>query len=429
MANLESWALANNPTLQQARANITASEGRALQAGLRPNPILGYVGQQIGSGGSGGQQGMFFEQLVVTGNKLQLNRLKFVLEMQRMRWEYVAQQHRVATSVRMQFYRVLAIQHAVTLEDRLARETADVDRIVARLKADDKLEEADVLEARLQASRQDSEREDVQHLHQQAWRELASLCGIPNLPSGTLAGELDAPGLELSWEAELARLLAESPEMRIAATELQYYRAAVRREQAEPAPNLNVVGGTQYNFETGDQQAQAELGFQIPIFDRNQGNIRTANAEVMRARAEIQRVEASLHKRLAFVFNSQRGARDDVRQHRQEWLPLAQRAYELRLASLRAGKGQWTDLHDAQRTYIELNTEYLNRVLELRRAETVIAGLLLVDGIDSEPPESPSEDRPRRDDVFRELRENLQEPIAGRGARSVEDRVGHQLNR
>src|SRR5215813_7328575 len=47
LAELQRLALQNHPTLAQAEAAIRAAEGRKLQAGLLPNPILGYRGEEF----------------------------------------------------------------------------------------------------------------------------------------------------------------------------------------------------------------------------------------------------------------------------------------------------------------------------------------------------------------------------------------------
>lgn len=63
LAALEDMALRNNPTLVQARAQIEAARGRARQAGLLPNPLIGYTAEEV-SGGPiirGGEHGFFLE--------------------------------------------------------------------------------------------------------------------------------------------------------------------------------------------------------------------------------------------------------------------------------------------------------------------------------------------------------------------------------
>src|SRR5438445_1897495 len=75
LADLEQMALSNNPTLAQAAAEIRAASARKLQAGLYPNPTVGYQGEQIrGDIQGGGEQGFFISQNIVLGRRLGLRR-------------------------------------------------------------------------------------------------------------------------------------------------------------------------------------------------------------------------------------------------------------------------------------------------------------------------------------------------------------------
>src|SRR5262245_15201417 len=47
LEDLERMALQNNPTAAQAEAAVRAAEGRRVQAGLMPNPIIGYAGEEL----------------------------------------------------------------------------------------------------------------------------------------------------------------------------------------------------------------------------------------------------------------------------------------------------------------------------------------------------------------------------------------------
>ena len=50
--DLERMALENNPTLKQAEARIRAVEGKLKQAGIYPNPSIGYTGDERASAAS-----------------------------------------------------------------------------------------------------------------------------------------------------------------------------------------------------------------------------------------------------------------------------------------------------------------------------------------------------------------------------------------
>ncbi len=74
LVQLETMALRNHPTMAQAEAAISAAEGQRRQAGLWPNPVIGYAGEGLAFNGrvrplrSG--HGFFVEQEIVLGGKL-----------------------------------------------------------------------------------------------------------------------------------------------------------------------------------------------------------------------------------------------------------------------------------------------------------------------------------------------------------------------
>ena len=68
-------ARTRTPDLAAAAARVEEARGRMVQAGLYPNPTVGYSGNQINDGpGTAGQQGGFISQDVVTGGKLRIAR-------------------------------------------------------------------------------------------------------------------------------------------------------------------------------------------------------------------------------------------------------------------------------------------------------------------------------------------------------------------
>src|SRR6201996_1306680 len=98
---LEQMALSRNPTLSQVNADLRAAEGAKKQAGLYPNPTVGYYGDEI-RGGSyrSGKEGAFVNQTIVLGGKLAAARQ--AAEQQRLEavTNIEAQRYRVLNTVR-----------------------------------------------------------------------------------------------------------------------------------------------------------------------------------------------------------------------------------------------------------------------------------------------------------------------------------------
>jgi cobalt-zinc-cadmium efflux system outer membrane protein len=112
----------SNPTLRQAEAEIRAAKARQQQAGLYPNPTVGYTGDEIRGGSvGGGKQGFFVRQTVVTGGKLASSREVFSKESQIAGIEAEEQKIRVESGIKSAYMRVLAAQELLDVRRDLAR--------------------------------------------------------------------------------------------------------------------------------------------------------------------------------------------------------------------------------------------------------------------------------------------------------------------
>lgn len=115
----------------------------------------------------------------------------------------------------------------------------------------------------------------------------------------------------------------------------------------------------------------------FPIFNRNQGNVLTAQAEVAKARLEIARVENELSARLATAYGQYAAVKKRVDRYKNSILPNAERSYQLSLAGLKGGQFEYLRVLQAQRVVAEANLEYIRALGDAWRSASEIAGLLL----------------------------------------------------
>jgi cobalt-zinc-cadmium efflux system outer membrane protein len=391
LAALEQMACERNPTLRQANANIDAAQGRANQAGLYPNPVVGYQADRIGAAGTAGEmQGLFIDQTIVTAGKLRLDRARYAQVVSQMEAQALAQQYRVVNSVRISFYRLLAMQRLLEVRAELLKVAEDAVQTTEELVNVGAANRPDFLAARIEARQERVALEKARTHYDSAWQQLAALVGEPSLPMARLEGDLEAARAVPDMRATLAHLLEASPETQVARAEIARAEIGLRREQVEPIPNVQALVANGYDFETHRDVTSVQLGVRLPVCNRNQGNIRAAQAQVAYAEAELRRVELSLRQRLARAYERYRGARAVVQTYRKENLPDAKEAYELYLDSFRKRRAAWPQVLVAQRTYFQIRVEYTEALDEMRRAEVAILGLLLADGLD-EPPNAPGE--------------------------------------
>jgi cobalt-zinc-cadmium efflux system outer membrane protein len=383
---LERGAGEHNPELAQAEAQIRSAQGLRRQAGLWPNPIVGYTTEEnpLSDGGDRGKQGGFVEQTFVLGGKLHKSRGVFDREVERAEAARDLVRTRELNRVRILYYRTVAAQRRVELAERqaaLAREAADVtDQLFNTGAADlpDRLaieNEADLVDlARGRARSELAER----------WRELRAAVGDPGLRPARLADTLEVDVPRLDADAALGAILERSPELALARIGVERARLALERERAEPAPDVRVGAAVLDNREPvapGGRaigaEWKADVGVRIPLFDRNQGNVAAAEAELERAEAEGDRARLKLEARFAPVFAAYEQESDRVSRYRDSILPRAKQAYELYLARHRQMAAAYPQALLAQRAYFDAESSYLDALEAMWRSAVLLSGMLL----------------------------------------------------
>jgi cobalt-zinc-cadmium efflux system outer membrane protein len=379
LERLEELALTGNPTICRAYAMVGAARGNWVQVGLKPNPSVGYEGQQLGSGGLAEQHGVLFSQEIPTGGKLRLNRAVAQGEILVAEQELAAQRQRVLTDVRIAYYRVLVAQRQMELADELIRVSGEGSQSVDALFRAREVGRVDVLQAQLEGEQAQILLQDARNRYDAAWRSLAAILGNPTFPPQTIVGDPSGPPRGIEFEETLARLQSQSPEISAAVAELERARLAIDRARVQPIPNVTFQGlvNWQDNGIGGKPDGGVALSVPLPIFDKNQGAIMRAEREAAAARYAVSQVELDLQNRLAPVFEAFANARNQVSRYRDTILPAAEESLTLTRQMYQAGEANYLGLLTAQRTFAQTNRNYLDSVLQLRIAEVEIEGLLL----------------------------------------------------
>ena len=379
LADLEGMALQNNPALAQAAARVDAARGNWVQVGLPPNLELGYSGQQLGSHGKAEQQGVFVGQEFVTGKKLRLNRQVAGWEIQRAERELEAFRLRVLTDVRIGYYDVLIAQRRRELAAELVRIAEQGEAAAQALFNGREVSEADPLRARVEAETARILLQTSINQHLQSWRRITAVLGMPDLALQRLHGELNADELDLSWQDTLRTVLSDSPEITAAIADVEAARWAVERAYAQVVPNVDVQAIFQDDRGTGSTNGNLQVTLPVPLWNRNQGGIRRAQAEVAAAQRAVDRIALDLQARLAVAFQRYDSARNQVDKYARKdgVLETATRTLELIRTGYKAEEYGVLDLLSVQRTFFHTNLAFLDAQRELWIAVMEIRGLLL----------------------------------------------------
>ena len=415
-------ALADNPDLRAARAEVDAATGRLRQAGLRPNPMLEL----------GGQKAIGPDNNLTVGVTLPLDlngrvdgRVGVATREVDMRRALVAErERRLSTDVRLKGGELLAARRNAEVTDELLRINREAQRLVGdrvREGAAPALEESLLLVEvnRLEASRQMLEsRVTVLTL------QLKALAGMePDAPltlRGELTGEKGGPTLppkppalgsapgdpghssilrQVPTRADaVAQALARRPDLEVARSDAAMARARIRKEEADGRWDASVsVGYQRQDFGFSGLRGVASNGtlqqiqdvfhyfgagvtIALPVRNRNQGNVAAAMAEtraaerrqefiVLVVRQEVEAAFTQLEAARRALAIYERGVRDVARRN----LDVVRRTWEL-------GRGTLLDVITEQRRLIEVENGYTDTLkhvydatVEIERAVGVTA--------------------------------------------------------
>ena len=189
-------------------------------------------------------------------------------------------------------------------------------------------------------------------------------------------------------DRSLDLVLSTHPEVRAAQVGVERAQAAIRRAKAEVIPNLNVYTGYIRQYENQSHDFAIGVNGYIPVWNRNQGNIRAAQAELGVASQEVGRVQNDLTDRVATAYRLYAAARRaDI--YRAEILPKAQETFSLSLAAFKGGQFEYLRVIQAQRALAEAKLEYNRALGDAWKGAARLSGLLLEESW-PDPPHQPA---------------------------------------
>lgn len=386
LAELERRAIAQNPAIAMAAAQVEAAKGRATQAGMLPNPTVGYTGDEV-SGGSinrGGEHGFFIEQTIPLGGKLARGRDLYNREAEAAQASTDMERQRVLTAVRRTWRAALIAERRVAIRDHLLRLATESVDIAAQLFNTGVADKPDTLTAEIEARRAQVALLEAQNARLRVWHELGTLVGDPNLAPQALQGSADDPLPDLTQDATLARILRDSPEIDAARRDTVRADAALGRARREAAPDLVLRAGPRYNRELLERdlkpvgwEGSFEVGVTVPIFNRNQGGIAEAAAGVARSQAAQRQTALRATARAAYAFEQYDSARRAADLYARDILPRAEEAYTLYRRSYEQMAAAYPQVLTAQRTLVQSQDQYLDALDRAWAAAITLEGFVL----------------------------------------------------
>jgi outer membrane protein, heavy metal efflux system len=381
LPDLINMTVERNPRLAQVGWAVETARGRAVQAGLYPNPTLSVTGDELGdrTGPGGIWTAPYFSQEIVTGNKLGLSKAASLKEVDQAALRVVAERYRLFTDVRQNYYEVVTLQRrADILGQLIALAEQSVENANKLLKAKEG-SELDVVQLEVDLERYRADLDATNKALPPAFRRLAASVGVDDLPYTRVNGDLQLPLPDYELERLRVYVLGIHPELRSAQIGVERAQLVLKRATVEPIPNVTLGTGYVRQNQNKSNDWVIAASIPVPLWNRNQGNIFAAKAQVGEAVNEVGRVQNDLVGRLATAFGTYAAARQRAEKYKTAILPKAEQSYKLSLKAYQGGQFEYLRVLQAQRAVAEARLEYLRSLGEVWRAASEIAGFMLED--------------------------------------------------
>ena len=394
LAEFTALAERNHPKMRAALAAVEAARGKAVQARLYPNPTLAGSSPQIA--GPESQWNGFVMQDVVTAGKLRLAQQAALRDVQRAEYQLIRARFDVLREVRQSFYALLVSQRRVEIYKLLLDIAKRSYEIGSQLAEAGEGTKADVLFWSIERDRADVRLLNAAVYIETGRRQLATAIGLPRADVGTVEADLfqRLPHFDLkALQEEVVRrnALPRAAEAGIAGSQWALERAVV-----EPIPDVNVMGGYQRQVGPAQDQGLVQVMVEVPLFDRNQGNIRAARADIASSRAALRSTEIDLATQAAQAIAAYRTAQRLVEWYEQFILPKARETLQITQQLYARGEVTFLSLLQAQRILTETELAFVESQADRWNAAVTIADLLQLESFPlpaDAPATVPAEDR------------------------------------
>jgi cobalt-zinc-cadmium efflux system outer membrane protein len=374
-------AEAENPALRAAEQALEGARGREEQAGLLPNPELSLTSLEgplyRGFGRSINVASVSIPLPV--GGRLSAALAAAAKAREQAEQDLLLARRTLRSEVKAAFAVGLTAQERRAVAAELADLAEQARRVTERRVQAGDLPEAELLKAEVETERFRLDLTSADSEVAGAKRRTASLLGRPEATiarfEGALATLTAAPPLGVMRE----RTLATSPRLASAMRSWERARLDLLAAERERLSDFTVTLGAGSSREVraeNDFILEAGISLPLPVFNRNQGRIAEAQAQIGRAAREAEACENETLRDLAEAHRRHELALHRAARFREQIIPRAERALEQARRGYEAGKLRLLDVLDAQRTLGETRGLAIDaaRDAAIARAELEIYG-------------------------------------------------------
>ena len=374
---IESMAMAINPAIQKAEAELASLKGKCVQVGLYPNPRGGVIGEDINDAGNAGRYGLFYSQKVVRSNRLELARKKVRAEIETKEIEIAELQQRLATDIGLAYYALLIANRKVELAIELVTVSQNAVQATSSLVDAQEVAVTAQLQAEVELQKAELNLRRSHNARSAARKQLAGFIDEEELTFENLDGSVDQLQNIVDLESKFQQILDCSPELNKLFAEVEVARRDLDHQCSLRIPDVTWQTGLAYDFGSDRWVPSFQIGLPLMKFNCNQGAIAQARSRVVVEEQEVEQKALQLRQRLVVSYRIYQDAFMQVKAIRQGILPKAKRTLELVSLGYEQGEVGFLDLLTAQRTFFTINQDYVNQLEVLWRQSILIEGMML----------------------------------------------------
>jgi cobalt-zinc-cadmium efflux system outer membrane protein len=360
-------ALAHNHSLKATRTLILQNQAQEITANLRPNPTLGADSQFIpffspqdfsGDNLNETQQfdigiGYLFER----GHKRQ-RRLQAARDQTSVTRAQVTDAERtLAFNVGQQFVSVLLAESTLrfALQDLESfQQTVDISE--AQLKAGS-ISGGDYLKIKLQLLQFQTDVSAARLAKVQALVGLREFLGYNAVPADfDVIGDLAYEPLQAKVEDLQIKALRQRPDFQ--AAELGITAAQSQILLAKANGKVDVNGTYDFTHVSGENTASIFVNFELPIFNRNQGEIARTGYALTQAQEQEQSASDTVLSDVSNAYEAVRSNDEVVQLYTSGYLKQAQDSRDISEYAYHHGAASLLDFLDAERSYRAIQLAY-----------------------------------------------------------------------
>jgi cobalt-zinc-cadmium efflux system outer membrane protein len=383
LADLQRLAASYSPTVQSAQAAVEAAKGAVKQAGAWPNPNVFFEQDTVGTG-PGGYEGIGFNQIIKTGNKLKLQQAAAMMELLNAKLALKRAYTDLSYQVRTNYFAVLVARESVVVNDALYRFTNEIYRVQVELAESIESAPYEAMQLRPLALQARLNLIQAQYQYQSSWRQLAATLGLRDMPPSELDGRVDMPVPVFDYNAVRAQVLANHTDVLTAYNSIQRAKFILQLARVTPVPDvaMNILVQKDYTAAPNIYVHSLQFAVPVPLFDQNLGNIKQAEGLLALASAGPEQTRNTLTSSLADAYSRYEANRDGVdiaMQQIRDQIRVYRNLYERRQSL--PGTVGFGDVVTAQQTLATYIAGYVTALGLQWTAVSDIANLLQTDDL------------------------------------------------